>query len=101
MSPIQTACVVLCFLLLSNSLPSHARDLAEGLTEQSPSVALENKTQRYPQWTGIGSLKNALGQTCNAVLLDTRNRQGKAVGPAYVLTSGHCVSLIVRQKIEK
>ncbi|WP_103733800.1 serine protease [Pseudomonas sp. GZJR-8] len=87
----HTACIFLYFLLLSTVWPSHARDLAEGLTEQSPSVALENKNHRYPQWTGIGSLENALGQTCNAVLLDTRNRQGKAIGPAYVLTAGHCV----------
>ncbi|MBN2975896.1 peptidase [Pseudomonas fluorescens] len=91
MLPIRTASVVLYFLLFSTVWPSHARDLAEGLTKQSTSLALENKNRRYPQWTGIGSLKNALGQTCNAVLLDTRNRQGKAVGPAYVLTSGHCV----------
>jgi hypothetical protein len=76
----HTACVFLYVLLLSTAWPSHARDLTEGLTEQSPSVALENKNFRYPQWTGIGSLKNALGQTCNAVLLDTRNRQRKAVG---------------------
>lgn len=40
----HTACIFLYFLLLSTIWPSHARDLAEGLTEQSPSVALENKT---------------------------------------------------------
>lgn len=91
MSLTRTARIFLYFLLLSTVWPSHARDLAEGLTEQSPSAALENKDHRYPQWTGIGSLKNALGQTCNAVLLDTRDHRGKAVGPAYVLTSGHCV----------
>ncbi|WP_256858682.1 hypothetical protein [Pseudomonas synxantha] len=55
----HTACIFLYFLLLSTVWPSHARDLAEGLTEQSPSVALENKNHRYPQWTGIGSLENA------------------------------------------
>lgn len=91
MSLTHTASVFLYLLLISTVWPSHARDLGEGLTEQSPSVALENKNLRYPQWTGVGSLKNALGQTCNAVLLDTRNHQGRAVGPAYVLTSGHCV----------
>ncbi|SFI04112.1 MULTISPECIES: serine protease [unclassified Pseudomonas] len=91
MSRTHSACVFLYLLLLSIAWPSHARDLAEGLTEQSPSMALENKHHRYPQWTGIGSLKNALGQTCNAVLLDTHDRRGKATGPAYVLTSGHCV----------
>ncbi|MFO2462565.1 serine protease [Pseudomonas sp. 15FMM2] len=68
-----------------------ARDLAEGLTDQSPSVALQNHSQAYALWSGIGRLKNSIGHTCNAVLLDTRNRKGNAVGPAYALTSGHCV----------
>ncbi|MTD18766.1 serine protease [Pseudomonas sp. CCM 7891] len=54
-------------------------------------MALQNHNQRYALWSGIGRLKNAIDQTCNAVLLDTRNRQNEAVGPAYVLTSGHCV----------
>jgi hypothetical protein len=70
---------------------SHARDLAEGMTADTASQALQNHDQRYSLWSGVGLLKNAIGQTCNAVLLDTRNRQGKAVGPAYVVTSGHCV----------
>jgi hypothetical protein len=69
----------------------HARDLADGLANQAPSVALQNHDQRYALWSGIGRLKNAIGQTCNAVLLNTRNRRNEAVGPAYVLTSGHCV----------
>ncbi len=69
----------------------HARDLTEGMTDQTSSMVLHNHDQRYSLWSGIGHLKNAIGQTCNAILLDTRNRQDNAVGPAYVLTSGHCV----------
>ncbi|WP_339530653.1 trypsin-like serine peptidase [Pseudomonas mucidolens] len=83
--------LVLLLALLCIAGQIRARDLAEGLTDQSPSVALQNHNQRYALWTGIGRLKNSIGQTCNAVLLDTRNRQDRAVGPAYVLTSGHCV----------
>lgn len=88
-----TRCIFPLVLLLLPCLTghTHARDLAEGLNDGSASLALQNHDQRYALWSGIGLLKNAIGQTCNAVLLDTRNRQSKAVGPAYVLTSGHCV----------
>lgn len=82
---------VLLLALLCIASRTHARDLVQGLTDQSPSVALQNHDQRYTLWSGIGRLKNAIGHTCNAVLLDTRNRQDAAVGPAYALTSGHCI----------
>ena len=90
---VLTRCVFPLLLLVLPCLTahSHARDLAEGLAETRSSIALQNHDQRYALWSGIGLLKNAIGQTCNAVLLDTRNRQNKAVGPAYVVTSGHCV----------
>ncbi len=82
---------VLLFTLLCIAGRTHARDLGQELNDQSPSIALQNHDQRYALWSGIGRLKNAIGQTCNAVLLDTRNRQDTAVGPAYALTSGHCI----------
>lgn len=98
----------LAFLLLVVPLiagQTHARDLTEGLTDQTPSMLLQNQDQRYGLWSGIGLMKNAIGQSCNAVLLDTRDRQNKAVGPAYVLTSGHCVyfsygSAYINQTVE-
>ncbi|OAE17319.1 peptidase [Pseudomonas brenneri] len=88
-----TRCFIPFLFLLVSCIAgqTHGRDLAEGLTEQDPSVALQNHDLRYGLWSGIGLMKNAIGQSCNAVLLDTRDRQNKTVGPAYVLTSGHCV----------
>ncbi|AZF26302.1 serine protease [Pseudomonas sp. R2-60-08W] len=88
-----TRCFIPLLLLVAPFIPgqSHGRDLAQGLTNQGPSAALQNHDQQYGLWSGIGLMKNAIGQSCNAVLLDTRDRQNKAVGPAYVLTSGHCV----------
>ena len=68
-----------------------ARDLGEGAVNDSPSRALQNSERFYEIWSGVGRLSLQSGETCGAVLLDTRNRQGRATGPAYLLTSGHCV----------
>ena len=68
-----------------------ARDLGEGAVNDSPSRALRNSDNFYEIWSGVGRLSLQSGETCSAVLLDTRNRQGRATGPAYLLTSGHCV----------
>ncbi|EJM10559.1 V8-like Glu-specific endopeptidase [Pseudomonas sp. GM21] len=68
-----------------------ARDLGEGAVNDSPSRALQNSEHFYELWSGVGRLILQSGETCSAVLLDTRNRQGRATGPAYLLTSGHCV----------
>ena len=68
-----------------------ARDLGEGAVNDSPSRALQNSEHLYEIWSGVGRLSLQSGETCSAVLLDTRNRQGRATGPAYLLTSGHCV----------
>lgn len=68
-----------------------ARDLGEGAVNDSPSRALRNSEHFYEIWSGVGRLSLPSGETCSAVLLDTRNRQGQASGPAYLLTSGHCV----------
>lgn len=68
-----------------------ARDLGEGAVNDSPSRALQNSEHFYELWSGVGRLSLQSGESCSAVLLDTRNRQGRASGPAYLLTSGHCV----------
>ena len=70
---------------------AQARDLGEGAVNDSPSRALQNSEHSYEIWSGVGLLSLQSGLTCSAVLLDTRNRQGRATGPAYLLTSGHCV----------
>ncbi|WP_237883605.1 trypsin-like serine peptidase [Pseudomonas sp. PGPR40] len=68
-----------------------ARDLGEGAINDSPSRTLQNSEHLYEIWSGVGRLSLQSGETCSAVLLDTRNRHGQATGPAYLLTSGHCV----------
>lgn len=81
--------VLFCLLIASAGL--HARDLGEGAVNESTSKALQNSDKRYALWSGIGRLTFSSGASCTAALLDTRNSQGKAVGPAYLITSGHCV----------
>lgn len=76
--------------LLANTA-AQARDLGEGTANGSMSRALQNSEHAYELWSGIGRLTLQSGESCSAVLLDTRNRQGQATGPAYLLTSGHCV----------
>jgi hypothetical protein len=68
-----------------------ARDLGEGAVNGSNSRVLQNSGRLYEIWSGIGQLTLQSGESCSAVLLNTRNRQGKATGPGYLLTSGHCV----------
>lgn len=85
---------ILLYCLLNICLiPAHAtpRDLGEGLTGDSNSKILENINNHYGLWSGIGRLTNSSGERCTAALIDTRNKEGKAIGPAYLITSGHCV----------
>ncbi|WP_095052733.1 serine protease [Pseudomonas sp. Irchel s3b2] len=82
--------LTLCCLLIASTC-LHARDLGEGAINGSTSKALQNQDKRYSLWSGIGRLTFSSGASCTASLLDTRNSQGKAVGPAYLITSGHCV----------
>jgi V8-like Glu-specific endopeptidase len=77
--------------LLAASPSAHTRDLGEGAANNSGSKALQNSNNQYAIWSGIGRLAHRSGASCTAALLDTRNRQGKAVGPAYLITAGHCV----------
>jgi hypothetical protein len=85
--------ILLYCLLNIPILSAHAtpRDIGEGLTGDSNSKALENINDHYGLWSGIGRLTNSSGERCTAALIDTRNTEGKAIGPAYLITSGHCV----------
>ncbi|VVN76060.1 trypsin-like serine peptidase [Pseudomonas fluorescens] len=82
---------ILSAALLSG--PLHAEDLGEGLINQSPSMLLENHQGKYNHWNGIGQLFKDNQPICTASLIDTRDEENNALGPAYVLTAGHCVSL--------
>ncbi|MFJ4154351.1 trypsin-like peptidase domain-containing protein [Pseudomonas sp. NPDC089752] len=50
---------------------------------------LHNSAGQNSQWNGIGRLSVADHQ-CIATLLDSRDSQAQAQGPAYILTAGHC-----------
>ncbi|WP_030129282.1 serine protease [Pseudomonas sp. QTF5] len=76
---------------LATNTTVQARDLGEGAVNGATSRALQNSEHHYELWSGIGRLSLQSGETCSAVLLDTRDRQRRPTGPAYLLTSGHCV----------
>ncbi|MCX7078875.1 MAG: serine protease, partial [Pseudomonas sp.] len=84
-------CCTLGVLLLSQTL--HAGDLGEGLANQSNSRLLKNNDNTYNHWNGIGKIFKNNQPRCTASLIDTRDEENNALGPAYVLTAGHCVSL--------
>ncbi|NAS97145.1 trypsin [Pseudomonas syringae pv. actinidifoliorum] len=43
-------------------------------------------------WNGIGRIKSRGGSSCTATLIDTRSTDSPPDAPAYVVTSGHCIS---------
>ncbi|WP_252090104.1 trypsin-like peptidase domain-containing protein [Pseudomonas sp. MWU13-3659] len=58
----------------------------------SPLSALLNNAQgEHAHWSGIGRLNLPRGDQCIASLIDSRGAEGHDAGPAYVLTSGHCL----------
>jgi hypothetical protein len=81
-------CLFSSFLSPAQAAP---RDIGEGLRNNSISKALKNSEQQYSLWNGIGYLTTQ-DSACMATLIDTRNFEHKAVGPAYLITSGHCVT---------
>lgn len=86
--------VVFTYCILNAFLLSHiaqARNFGDGLINSSDSKPLLNSDGRNSHWNGIGKLTNDSGASCTASLIDTRGPLRKATGPAYLLTSGHCV----------
>ena len=80
--------------LLLASLPSTLMaaptDFGEGLPNASPARLLTNARNEHSHWNGVGRIRNEAQTLCTATLLDTRDATGKS-GPAYVLTSSHCL----------
>lgn len=68
-----------------------AQDLGEGLSNGAPSVLLNNLSNKYAQWNGIGKMFLDDMPACTVSLLDTREQGSTASGPAYVLTAAHCI----------
>lgn len=79
--------------LASLSLPGLATDYGQDLPTPSGPKVLTNAQGENNHWSGIGRLYPEDGRQCMGSLIDTRDDQGEAVGPAYVVTAGHCVSL--------
>jgi Trypsin-like peptidase domain len=68
-----------------------ATDYGAGIENFAPSRLLENSDGQYDRWQGIGRLESRGNRLCTAVLIDTRESDSAANGPAYVLSNGHCV----------
>ena len=83
----------LCVLLLSASC--HAMDYGEGHANLAPIALLDNNQGQHGHWKAIGRLqpyKQHKTSYCSAALIDTRGALSDTSGPAYVLTSGHCIA---------
>ncbi len=74
---------------------THADDYGEGRANYSASIALDNAQGRHSHWRAVGRLQVSHTEQksrCTASLIDSRDRNMDASGPAYILTSGHCVT---------
>ena len=70
---------VFSHLASANEVPNPSR---------APAI-LHNSAGQNSQWSGVGRLSFGNHQ-CIATLLDSRDPQAQAEGPAYILTAGHC-----------
>jgi hypothetical protein len=69
------------------------------------SQVLLNADGAHDRWNGIGRIASTQGLDCTAALIDTRSPDSPPDAPAYVLTSGHCISrelgvMLIDQAIE-
>ncbi|MFK3797269.1 trypsin-like serine peptidase [Pseudomonas sp. NPDC088444] len=74
---------------------AQARDYGEGHANGSPAIALDNAQGRHEHWRAVGRLQvdqASQKSRCTGALIDSRNGESQAAGPAYILTSGHCVT---------
>jgi hypothetical protein len=59
-------------------------------TSDTPTL-LKNAQGEHAHWSGIGRLNMERGRQCIATLIDSRGPASTTTGPAYLLTSGHCL----------
>ncbi len=74
---------------------AQANDYGQGQENYSAAIPLDNAQNRHAPWRAVGRLqpgKETPGIYCSASLIDSRDGGPIASGPAYILTSGHCVS---------
>ncbi|MEB0044714.1 MULTISPECIES: serine protease [unclassified Pseudomonas] len=62
--------------------------------ESPEPVLLSNADTQFKHWNGIGKIFVDDAGYCTASLLDTRGATNTTRGPAYILTNGHCASII-------
>lgn len=89
----NTISVVISGLLLgslSGLLYAAPKDFGEGLVNHHSARLLSNAQHQHDHWSGVGRIRNENQTLCTASLLDTRSAEGIS-GPAYVLTSTHCL----------
>ncbi|WP_158091320.1 serine protease [Pseudomonas sp. R37(2017)] len=94
---LNTSYTLISTLILSTA--SFATDLGEGLTNGSDAVLLKNQNNDYKHWNGIGKIFLNDKPICTASLLDTRDENNQAVGPAYLLTAAHCAPGVIRRPL--
>ena len=66
---------------------------AQPVPEAPEPLLLNNAKGENSHLNGIGQILRGTRRYCTAFLLDTRDGDSNAQGPAYVLTSAHCASL--------
>ncbi len=87
---ITGACCIAALLPFSTHAATN--DLDEGMLSLAPSRVLLNADGSRDHWNGIGRIKSRGGSSCTATLIDTRTPDSPPDAPAYVVTSGHCIS---------
>ncbi|MDD1014014.1 S1 family peptidase [Pseudomonas rubra] len=76
-------------ILATATCQTLATDYGQGLPSPSAPLTLHNAQSQNEHWNGIGRLSDNL--QCMASLIDSRDPWSPSDGPAYVVTSGHCV----------
>jgi len=61
--------------------------------EPAEPIILHNSHQQNNHLNGIGQIIKGDRRYCTAFLIDSRDADNDANGPAYILTSGHCASI--------
>lgn len=82
-------------IALTLSTPTYSHDYSNGREHLAPPLLLENSDHQNDHWQGIGRLiinADYPDAHCTASLIDSRDGDHETAGPAYVLTSGHCIS---------
>ncbi|WP_095194970.1 serine protease [Pseudomonas sp. Irchel 3A7] len=90
-------CTLTTTLIFSTSI--FATDFGEGLANESDAVLLKNQDEHYKRWNGIGKIFRNDDPGCTASLMDTRDENARAVGPAYLLTAAHCAPGVLNRPL--